>query len=200
MRHMFVLPSVVLLSFVSIWAQSPTPKPMATPGPSKAAASVNGCDLQRALSPAVRGLRLGMTEREADKTLGGNLKFGVESDSWKRSAIVIPQISKIVGFDDVKIVHITAYEDQLIEISIEYDLKWKDVNEFVDNFSPKLGVPNAGWVPDTLGARMKCKGFDIVLTQPFFGSKLILEDTLIEKEISARKAKILEEKKNAIKP
>lgn len=163
-----------------------------------------GCDLTLDKAPVIRGLMLGMTEADAGNLLGTNVKFEIdkfENRAEIRHAAFLA--SRIPGFDGIGFVTLDVFQSKIYHISVNYsdDVKWKSVEEFVDNFAPKLGIVGKVWERDSngIGATAHCKEFEASLTI-MAGSWLHLRDTVAIRRIEEARIKSEEEKKKAIKP
>ncbi len=203
------------INFLLVWAMaialtssvlgqpSPTPKPMATPPPKPMATPVNlkepaaKCDLGIEMAPALRGITLGMTEKEVADVLGAEIKFEPDSDGYTRSTLVIAK--RIPGFEGVNFIEIKTYFGKISEINFGYELEFKSLNEFLDNFSPKLGLPREAWHGNYLESQMVCKDFEMKAST-YALPKLVMSDLAAVKAITAAKIKANEDKKKAFKP
>lgn len=157
------------------------------------------CDMSLDKAPVVRGLRLGMTELEAEKVLGGDLTFLVDHDEGTRSSSVL--VNRIEGFEGIGFVTIDSFDSKIFRIRISYDssVKWKNVEELVDNFGPKLGLP-AAWKEENWGmALIACKDFDARLTMILGGSLELIDKTAV-RLIAKERTKAEEARKISAKP
>jgi len=149
-----------------------------------AAASAQGaCTLTLAQSPAINGLRLGMTRDEVlalfpgvreDKEMSAALaqpesKFGVSGLTLR------PQrYSSRAKFAGVSRVTLSLLDGRVSDMNVGFDgVEWKHVDDFLAKFieGKRLPAPHA-WEPytgmDTQLKILKCKGFEVSI---FAGGK-----------------------------
>lgn len=192
----------ILIMGLSISGQA-TPKRMSTP-PKISKPTPVKCEMTLDQAPVIRGLKLGMEEKEASAILSGKAEWKYNAEDDTSTAIAMPisllDGSYLPGFDGVSFVHLASYYTKIYQIQLMYGMKWESINEFVDNFSPKLGVPRAAWQRHVLGAEMPCKGFHIVLMWSPQSSDLQLTNDLVVEQIAETKQKDINAKKKAFKP
>lgn len=181
----------------------PTPKPMSTPPMRKPAAAPMStpqrCDLTLDKAPIVRGLKLGMPERDADTLLGGALRFSPDPDDFTRTAFAFPHGQS--DFEGIGSVTVRTFDGYVYELELDYDdsIKWFGLDELVDNFAPKLGLPRVWGLENRYTAKMTCKEFDVRLAL-LSRASLRLTDGLALGRIAERRVRADEEKKKAVKP
>lgn len=157
------------------------------------------CDLTLDKSPEVKGLRLGMSEKEAAAVIRNPFVPDMMEPKYL-NAISLGK-EKLSGFNGVDILRVKAFDGRLSHIEINYDVEWQDGREFIDNFAPKLGLPLKGWQMDIMGksGTLECTGFTIKL-DAFYKGRLVLMDTDVPKRIAELKRQYEDDKKKAIKP
>jgi len=170
------------------------PCPTFGPQPAKTPAA---CGLTIAQSPTVRGLRLGMPEADAARLVRQEFRPWPTDPVYLRGLpfLVPPRIG---GFEGVELMTLASFDGKLSRIEIKYDIDWKDIGEFVDNFTPKLGVPADAWKIGSTEATMRCRDFDLRLQ--IISNDLQLVDRNVEEQIAKLKAGYEDDKKKAIKP
>lgn len=181
---------------------APTPKPMATPSPVKKVSEQAKftCTMTIAQSPSIRGLKLGMTETEVERLVGNKYKF--ENQTMEPTRGLSFLASTVPDFEGISFVTLESYDRKLSKISVMYgnEIKWDGIEEFVENFSPKLGIKGRVWQKEARqGASVRCAEFDLAL-RILGGSWLHLTDTLAVKKIAADLNKAEAEKKKSLKP
>jgi hypothetical protein len=172
------------------------------------------CTLARAQAPALRGLKLGMSQAEVLARFPGakvkdfinyykkqgvtqiNIKFVDPSDKNKgKYAFTELDKSRFPEFDDVESLSIDFLDKRIYEIKLIYDdtIAWKDTDEFVARVSEALKLPKV-WQKnfdlfDT--QNLECVGFRMhawIDRRPRHAAHLWLTDTLAEQRIKWRVA------------
>jgi hypothetical protein len=206
LRGILIVLTALALS-LAVAAQSPKPKPK--PKPTRTVTEVDmsrrvvhdpDCDLGLDKAPSLRGLKLWMSEAEANDLLGRRLGFvSVTNDFTRWAAVAIPR--RVAGFEGVEFISLSSFNSKLLQIRVQYDIRFKDLNEFAYNFIPKLNLPMNGWKPTQIdGVQLTCKEFDVVLTTRGGDSWVQLTDTIALSKLRDEMAKAEAAKKAAIKP
>lgn len=158
------------------------------------------CEIDIANSPTVRGLKLGMPESDAALLIRETFKRGGVDPIYYRWAEAATMSR--APFEQIEFVSLESFDRKISEIVIQYDeIKWKNVQEFVDAFAPKMGLPAEGWDVDVYErARLKCKGFTVELDALTTRPRLTLHNTDADAKVAGLKAQFEEDKKKAIKP
>lgn len=170
-----------------------------------AAAAVNAqkaakCELTRDKSPTVRGLKLGMTDVEAGAVLNKPFEPVIFKPYIMQASAFIPNgLGRTKNEEDF--VSVEIFDGRVSRISVNYGgVNWRSDREFVENFSPKLGLPTDAWTFEIYqGGLMECRDFSIRLSSDVI-SNLTLVDREAERAIAERKRRDAEQAKKAIKP
>lgn len=210
MKTVFIF-VVILVMTGSVFAQGATPRPLATPPKigkpidqtKYSKPTIATCDLTLDKAPEIRGIKLGDELLAAEALLGEDLlslsadNLGV-ARAWAKS----PMMSRRRELEGIRSLHLEALDGKIYKIEVEYEVDWKSLNEYVDNFSPKLGVPRDAWTGEYVrrDATMRCKDFDIVLTWGYMTSGLNLTNKLATTSIAERRSQAADAKKKEIKP
>lgn len=111
------------------------------------------CDLTIKDFPAVRHLKLGMTETMVKAVLGTRYSDHSASD-WQR----------VTGSPEIEDIRIDFLEGKVLSFSIYYDrsLKWNSALEFAETISQHLPLPKTSWKKiDRDYVSMSCRDFSV---------------------------------------
>ncbi len=170
------------------------------------------CTLARAQAPALRGLKLGMSQAEVLARFPGskvkdfinyykkqgvtqiNIKFVDPTDENKgKYAFTELDKSRFPEFDDVESLSIEFLDKRIYEIKLIYDdtIAWKDTNEFVARVFQALKLPKVWQRNSDLfdTQNLECMGFRMhawIDSKPTNAAHLWLTDTLAEQRIQWR--------------
>lgn len=132
------------------------------------------CSLTVAQSPAIRGIRLGMSAEEVLGLFPGSSdapdirsalarsdkQFGVA-----RFNVFTHQYASEAGFKGISQFDFEFLDNRLSSLYVGYNgPEWKDVDEFISRLSESLRLPGArDWEPSNLKTlkTLKCAGFEI---------------------------------------
>lgn len=162
-----------------------------------AAAGAAQCKRTLEQAPEIRGLRLGMSYEEAEKVLGAEWKVSTFDPTY---ITMYRHTQDVYGFEGTRSIHLNAFDQKVIEISVQYTVRWGSSDEFAVNFTPKLGLDVKDLVSDRSYVTMDCGAFTVKFDALVGDSMLTLKDTA---GVAARAKAIRDEeerKKRAIKP
>lgn len=158
------------------------------------------CDLPLEKAPVIRGMRLGMTETEAERLLGDGIPFSQEKAT--RNAFILPRNNP--SFDGIRSIQLNTFDAKAYRVEIHYDdsVKWSNIAEFVNNFGPKLGMPAAWKQAHADGAaKIKCRDFDVDMWISGLGEGIIvMTDILAIPRIAVANTKLTTDQKTNVKP
>lgn len=154
-------------------------------GPSLSIAQETTCQMKMVRSPALRGLRLRMAEKDivtmlkvtsmADLPADGRTSGG-EASFIRLSSRALKTIKE---FDDIESLWLDFYKSRLARINIRYSketAEFESVTEFVSVLSEKFDVPLSMWSFETQRqkATLTCPEFEATA---YSNSTLVLTDT-----------------------
>lgn len=158
------------------------------------------CPLTIDRAPVIRGLKLGMIEKDAEAFLG-ELRFTPNFETMTRSTSVF--VTDKDGFENVRFISLQTFDSKIYRIDVSYrtGVQWHSLGEVIENFAPKLGLPDKLWNKDLFGYRatMPCKGFEVEINT-HIDVDVVLTDMKVVEQI-AKESKASEQyRKKAIKP
>jgi hypothetical protein len=129
------------------------------------------CKLGLANAPVVRGVKLGMTPLQVEKTLG--LKIILKDyKPYPTDEILVgvkkyyflKELNKKIStqLQGINLFELTFYNNTLYNIFIIYEkskVDWKDSKEFALYLSDKFDLPKNAWLTD---GRLLCNEFDLI--------------------------------------
>lgn len=181
MKTIYLLVMIVVLG-LSVSAQSK--------------ALVPDCTLKISDLPPVRELQLGMHESKALEIIGGDFRPDI-LEPRKRSASVY--VDNRMGWENVKFISVDTIDYRVSGFTLTYDIKWKSLTEFAQNFAPKLNLPLTGWrYSGYNGASLRCVDFDVMLDS--YLSMLTVTDRSASERLASERSQQEEAKKKVIKP
>lgn len=201
-----VLLITILMAGLSANGQIPgvTPKPLATPPRpvnstrpvlNTGSPSAAVCDLNLQQAPQLRGLRLGMSEDDASALIGKKFTANTMDIDSGASAI----LENRAGFHGITFVSLDSFDSKVYSIHVTYDVRWNGIQEYVENFSPKLQLPRGAWlIADRTSAKISCSEFDVRLD--YMTSSLTMTDTVTKQRMRDIKAKADQDSKKELQP
>jgi hypothetical protein len=112
------------------------------------------CGMTIADSPTIRGLKLGMSEADFKKKLGGN----------PDPIVTRYDLGKLGGFESIQSIGWELYNQRLMRLDVTYDdsILWNSGAEFAEALSGPLNLPQASWKhsPPYI-ADLDCKEFTV---------------------------------------
>jgi hypothetical protein len=184
MKTIFAILTLAAAS-LAVTAQEPTPKPAEIPVAVEKKEPVSTiiepmaiCDLKAQNSPIVNGFQIGMPEREASLKLLATPFEKDPADPTHRKRISVKLVPDPI-FENVDAAALTSYDEKVTSIRLTYMRKWPTVQEFVQNFAPKLGLVRIAFRIDTVRneAKITCKDFTVDLRAGDTNSELTITDT-----------------------
>ena len=128
---------------------------------SNASAQSQNCNLPITDAPALLGLRLGMSPKEAKNVFGGKLKIKVKKEGtfFQNYIDKNPPPSLL----NVRALYLRFFEAKLYQIEIFYapQNQRKTLAEFVAQLDVKLNLPNV-WENEYGQAELNCKTFSLI--------------------------------------
>lgn len=154
------------------------------------------CKLNIAQSPALRGLRLGMSFEQAKKAFP-DLQInhaGEFGDVFVTASKDEPRVTDKSKFDGLYSISTYFLDNRLVQVSANYDssLDWKSLDQFTAKVSEGLRLPNA-WQGQ---GKMQCNGFEFKAN---INSLSMLETSWIE-TVQKRAEEKREKQRQAFKP
>lgn len=207
--------SKVVLALLALTAvvQSPGQSPDRPAGTSK-------CSLTVANSPAIRGVRLGMTveqllalfpgsaEKEVVKSAlasaNGYPYFGVARLFFAPVQYGPPAGERFAGVDGVTA---TLLDGRVVEVTVQYSapsasgagVSWRETGEFVAKLSAAFHLPPASdWQAGSTSV-LNCDGFEIAASGENGGRVTLKDGSYIEK-VKERRAADEERRRRAFRP
>lgn len=162
------------------------------------------CEKTLAQSPAIKGLKLGMSEQVAARLMGVTFNAYPSEPSYLRWAWRNP--TNVPGFEGVRYIELITFGGKLVEIESLYYVEWNSENEFVKDFTLKLGLPADAWerLAESMSTPkniMSCKSFNVELKMGSRDStSLVLRDSGYREKIDDLKEQSKANMKKAVKP
>lgn len=157
---------------------------------------VPDCTLKISDLPPVRELQLGMHESKAADIIGGDFEPKMLEPRTRSAAVYV---NNRMGWENVKFVSVETIDYRVSGFTLTYDIKWKDLKEFAQNFAPKLNLPLTGWrYSGYNGASLRCVDFDVMLDS--YLSMLTVTDRSAAERVANDERQEEESKKKVIKP
>ncbi len=155
---------------------------------SGAYAQTRKCDFTTTNAPALLGLRLGMSPKQAKDVFDGKLKIKVKKEGTffqnyidKKSPPFLP---------DVRAIYLRFFEAKLYQIEIFYKppTEKRTLAEFIDRLDTRLNLPPDSWTNEYGQATLNCGEFSLVADN-VLNPRVQLTDETIRDRFQASKKK-----------
>jgi hypothetical protein len=169
-----------------------------------AQSSQGGCTQKISEFPAVRGLKLNMTQSDVLKVyplaVPNNSKdeIGVRTMSVLKSEIDNDELKR-----NLKSIGVELLDDKIKRIFIAYDksVKWVALPKFVESLTENFNIPMNYWeISRSYYAEVTCDDFKLIALLDLGEATLVVQDKDSRKIIDQRKKDNEERKKKSFKP
>lgn len=207
------LVAIILLLCITTFAQKPKVKPTPKPTP-QATSTPMPCDLKIQQLPAIRNLKIGMSQDEVKSVLftSEHNDFGSKVDEiGVTNEVFFSQFNQGIKpevLTQVRILDLTFLDKTLIAINIDYNnsIEWNSIDEFVNKIRESLNLPEfakSDYVtPSTvlLFRELRCIDFSIIIQKREINYSLRLMYLPAQEQIKQRENELKEKKKKTFKP
>ncbi len=174
------------------------------------------CNLEIAQAPSIRGFRLGMTlnqlyelvpDARTDNNIIGVIERSTNARLPEKTSIQFNSYGSPYGkmplFKNIGYIGIRLFNDQITDISIQYDWPmWNSADEFIAKLRENLVLPEAKeWQGGELSRQLICKDFEMDVHAPFnSGALVVIRDLTTSKKIQELEKAIIEKARKEFKP
>ena len=173
------------------------------------------CSMTIAQAPSFRKLRLGMNldevykvlpELRADEGFQNNLKQAADSRLPQSAGVFVNSTMTTYGGSEIvrglKGIGLTFYENQLCDLSFEYDRpEWDSVDEFIERLRPVINLPDSFQAEgDRNRKTWKCNEVGIYITISSRGGSVRFSDMNLSKRMEIKRRQILKMEKDEFRP
>ncbi|MDQ2856837.1 MAG: hypothetical protein M3R68_10945 [Acidobacteriota bacterium] len=205
MKYFALTVSLVVLLSPQAFSQSRSEQPAVSP-----------CTLTVTQSPAIRGVKLGMSAQELFTLFPGSAEHDeiksamAKADDYPQFGVVpisfaISQYANNDRFAGIDYVQSYLFDGRVARFSVQYSglpegPQWMNADDFITKLGESLKLPAAkDWAAYQGGKNVKCNGFEMRVTTPNQASLSVMTSELFEKQGQRRKA-YEEKKRREFKP